>query len=325
MSSFLQDLRFALRQLRRAPGFSLTVISILALSVGATAALSGVLRATLLNRLPYPHPGELVTVRDRNLQGFKTNGIMTMARVGDLTTMVHDGHPLFTGVGYYYASDGQLVLEGHDPLRVSGVGVSGDFFRTIGAAPLLGRTITTADDVQNAPYVAVISHGLWQSAFSGDASVLGRSVRLGTDHATIIGVMPARFDLPGGTEVWYPGRLSRAQFQGYRGDGSRFLNVIARLHPAETIATATQETALLATQLARAYPATDAIWSFDLLESANEPVRRRAVAACCCCPRLSVWCCWWWRRTLPGCNSPAMPCGRPSLGFVRHWGFRGAG
>ena len=266
MSSFLQDLRFALRQLRRSPVFSLTVIVTLALSVGATAALSGVLHATLLNRLPYPHPDQLVTVRDRNLQGFKTNGIMTMARVGDLTTMIHNGHPLFTSVGFYYGSDGQLVLEGRDPMRVSGVGVSGDFFRTIGVTPLLGRTITTADDVRNAPYVAVISHGLWQSAFSADPKVLGRVVRLGTDHAAIIGVMPARFDLPGGTEVWYPGRISQTQFEGYRGDGSRFLNVIARLHPAETITTGAQQTALLATQLARAYPATDAIWTFDLLE-----------------------------------------------------------
>ena len=266
MSSLLQDLRFAFRQLRRSPVFSLAMIATLALSVGATSALSGVLRATLLNRLPYPQPDQLVSVRDRNLQGFKTNGIMTMARVGDLTTMTHDGHPLFTSVGFFYGSDGQLVLEGRDPRRVSGVGVSGDFFRTISATPLLGRTITTADDVRNAPYVAVISHALWQSAFSADPKVLGRMVRLGTDQATIIGVMPARFDLPGGTEIWYPGRVSQAQFQGYRGDGSRFLNVIARLHPAETITTAAQQTALLATQLARAYPATDAIWAFDLLD-----------------------------------------------------------
>lgn len=266
MSSFFQDLRFAFRQLRRAPFFSLTVVGTLALSVGATAALSGVLRATLLNQLPYPHPDELVTVLDRNTNGFKTNGIMTMARVVDLTAFMHGGHPLFASVGFYYKSDGQLVLEGRDPMRVSGAGVSGDFFRTIGAAPLLGRTITAADDVQNAPYVAVISHGLWRSTFSADPKILGRVVRLGTDHATIIGVMPARFDLPGGIEVWYPGRLTRAQFEGYRGDGSRFLNVIARLHPAETIVTGTQQTALLAAQLARAYPATDAIWAFDVTD-----------------------------------------------------------
>ncbi len=266
MSSFFQDLRFALRQLRRAPFFSLTVIGTLALSVGAAAALSGVLRVTLLNRLPYPQPNQLVTIRDRNLNGFKTNGIMTMARVVDLTTFTHDGHPLFASVGFFYSSAGQLVLEGRDPMHVAGAGVSGDFFRTIGAAPLLGRTINMADDVRNAPYVVVISHGLWQSVFSADPKVLGRVVRLGTDQATIIGVMPPRFDLPGDIEVWYPGRLSRAQFEGYRGDGSRFLNVIARLYPTETMTTGAQQTALLAAQLARAYPATDAIWTFDLLD-----------------------------------------------------------
>lgn len=266
MNTLLQDLRFALRQLRRAPGFTLTVLLTMALSIGATAALCGVLRATLLNPLPYPSPRQLVRVEDRNLKGFHTNGLVSVARIAELKAMQHDGHPVFSSVGYFYLNPGTLVLPGSEPTRASGAAVSANFFQTVATPPLLGRTLTPADDVRNAPLTTVLSEHLWKTTFAGDPHVIGRTVKLGPDQATVVGVMPARFDLPGGIDVWYPGRITPAMFQGYRGDGSRFMNVLARMNPAETITSSTQAANLLANHLAQTYPQTDAAWAFTLTD-----------------------------------------------------------
>lgn len=266
MNTLLQDLRFALRQLRRSPGFTLTVLLTMTLSIGATAALCGVLRATLLNPLPYPSPQHLVRVEDRNLKGFHTNGLVSVARIAELEAMQHDGHPVFASVGYFYLNPETLVLPGSEPTRASGAAVSANFFQTVAAPPLLGRTLAPADNVRNAPLTTVLSEHLWKSTFAGDPHVLGRTVKLGPDQATVVGVMPARFDLPSGIDVWYPGRITPAMFAGYRGDGSRFMNVIARLQPAETLQSGTQAANLLANRLAQTYPQTDAAWAFTLTD-----------------------------------------------------------
>ena len=264
LAELFWDARYTVRQLRRAPGFSLTVLLTLALAIGATAAMTGVLRATLLNPLPYPHADQLVEIGDRSLQGFKTNGLITVARAADLAAIQHDGHMVFSDLSFLYPNDGQLAFSGHEPIRASAAAVSGSFFKTVGMAPLIGRAITAADDVRNAPLVAVISRHLWLSAFSSDRAVLGRTVRLGEQQATIVGVMPEAFNLPAGVDFWYPGQISAANFQGYRGDGSRFVRVFARLARSETSNSAGRQADLLAARLAKAFPQSDGTWAFEL-------------------------------------------------------------
>ncbi len=265
LRGLLQDLRFAARQLRRAPFFSMTAIMTLALAVGATAAMVGVLRATLLNPLPYPRPGQLVSISDRNLKGFEANGLVSVLRTSDLAGLKHEGHAVFSGVGFYYADDSTLAVGDQTASGVAAVGVSDSFFSTVGTQPMLGRTITAADGLRNAPEVVVLSYRLWQSRFSGDTQVIGRAVKLGTVQATVIGVMPEQFRLPASTEVWHHGHISAANFGGYRGEGSRFVRVVARLSGLESIASAKQQCALLSTQLATAYPDSDAAWAFDVV------------------------------------------------------------
>ena len=263
MTSILQDLRFALRQLRRAPGFSLVVVGTVALAVGATAAMSGVLRATLLHPLPYPHPEQIVEAGDRNLRGFKTNGLMALLRIDDLANLQHNSHPVFSSVGFFYSDDTTLTLDSQTT-RIPAAAVSGTFFSTIATPALLGRTLTSADVVPGRPELVVLSYTLWQSMFAGDPHVLGRVVRLGPDQAIIVGVMPPKFDLPAGTALWHPGSIFPVYFRGYRGDGSRFLSVVGRLHPAETVASARLAVDGLAGRLATQYPTTDAAWGFTL-------------------------------------------------------------
>jgi hypothetical protein len=151
MPAITQDIRFALRQLRRSPVFSLVVMGTIALAVGAAAAMSGILRASLLHPLPYPHPEQLVQVGDQNLRGFKTNGLMTVLRTDDLAQLTAEGRPLFSSLGFFYSDDSTLTLVGQTPLRVPAAAVSGTFFQTVATPALLGRTLVPADDVPNGP------------------------------------------------------------------------------------------------------------------------------------------------------------------------------
>ena len=261
-----QDVRYTARQLRRAPLFALVIVGTVALAVGAATVMCSVLRATLLHPLPYPHAEHLLEAGDTNLRGFETNGLMALLRTDDLAHLTRDGRTVFPSLGFFYADDSTLTLPGAAPLRVPAAAVSGTFFPTLAAPALLGRTLGPADDVPNGPQLVVLSYRLWQSAFAGDPHVLGRTVRLGADQATVVGVMSPQFAIPAAADLWHPGHIFPASFRGYRGDGSRFLEVIARLDPAISLPTARAATAELAGRLARAYPETDAAWGFTLTD-----------------------------------------------------------
>ena len=266
MSSMLQDIRFAIRQLRRAPGFTLTALLTLMLAIGATTAMVSVLRATLLNPTPYPAPAQLVSIGDVNLKGVPANGLVTVARAADLAQAldVASGKPLFASSTFFYFDQPALKIDGHAPIATSAIGASGDFFRVLGAAPMLGRTFTAADDAQGAPETAVISYGLWQRVFAADPSIAGRSVVLAGKPTTILGVMRRQFDYPSGIELWKPAHLSVRQFNGYRGEYTRFVRVVARLNSGTTLGQAQSSADLLAARLGRSYAGTDAEWGFHL-------------------------------------------------------------
>lgn len=264
MNSLLQDLRFALRQLRRAPFFSLTVVVTLALSISATAALTGVLRATLLHRLPYPQSDQLIEIGDQNLAGFKSSGLVSVPRTQDLAEAQANGHNLFSSLGFYYYDDSTITLDNQTSIHVPTSAVSGTFFSTVATAPLLGRTLTPADDVRNGPQLLVLSYDLWQTKFAANPAVIGQTIRLGDEQATIIGVMPKSFDLPSGDELWHPGHVFPSSFGNYRGDGGRFVRVVARLAPGQTVESAQIALRQLADRLAKTYPASDATWGFKL-------------------------------------------------------------
>lgn len=264
LTDLVQDARFTARQLRRNLFFSITVILTIALAMGAAAAMTGVLRATLLNSLPYPHSEQLVELGDHNLRGFKDAGLMAVPRLFDLED-AQQASRVFSSLGFFYYDDSPLTFQGHAPIRVSAVAASGSFFSTLGTHPLLGRTLTPADDVPHGPQTAVLSYQLWQSAFAADPSIVGHTVRLGTAQATIVGVMPQGFDLPAGTELWHPAQMSRGSFGPYRGDGLRFIQAYARLAEGQTLASANQGTALVADRLARLYPQSDSAWGFSVV------------------------------------------------------------
>lgn len=263
----IQDARFTLRQLRRAPAFSLTIILTLALALGATAALAGVLRATLLNPLPYAHAGELVHIEDRDQRRPKSSGFIAVPRAGELAEYAPNGTRLFSSLGFFYSDDSAITLDGHEPVRVPAVAVSGAFFSTLGAHALLGRTLIPADDVRGSTQNLVISRTLWQTVFAADPNIIGRAVQLGKQPAVIVGVMDSSFTYPAGVELWHPGNIFPADFAGEaaRGDGSRWIVAIARTQPGVALATVQQQAAHLAATLAHDHPGTDTNWDFTIV------------------------------------------------------------
>jgi putative ABC transport system permease protein len=235
-----QNLRFALRMLGRNPGFTAAAIACLALGIGATTAIFSVVNAVLLRPLPYSQPGRLVRVFTE-FPRFPNGGLrhfwMSPPEYFELKRDTKSWETLEA-----WASQGVNLAGASDPVRAQASYVTGGMLPTLGVAPLFGRLLAFADDLPNVPRVAVLSFGLWQRAFGGDRSILGRDIRLNGSPCTVVGVMPAAFTFPPGetdaSELWAPIQLDPARPGGR---GSHFLNVLGRLHAGVTQAQAQDE------------------------------------------------------------------------------------
>ena len=203
MRTLFQDLRYALRQLRRSRGFSATAISMLALGIGATTAMFSMLEGVLLRPLPFPHPEQLVRISDV-LQGANLGGNGgTGVTAPDIRNYMRDTRS-FENLGGYEPSAYALSGVG-EPARIPGTRMSGGVFPTLGVQPLLGRFFTQQEDDQH-QQVCLISYSLWHERFHGDRSVLGSNILLDRKPYLIIGVMPRNFEFP-----LMPGHLNQSQ------------------------------------------------------------------------------------------------------------------
>ena len=134
----------------------------------------------------------------------------------------------------------------------------------VGVQPLLGRAIDEEDTKPNVPEVAVLSYALWQQAFSGDKGVIGKAVTLDGKTATIVGVMPQGFQMPGATELWMPSTFGPGSFRGWRGEGTRFVNVFAKMKAGVQLSAAQNDLKRIGDQLRQEHPDADGAWSFHL-------------------------------------------------------------
>jgi predicted permease len=252
-----QDLRFALRVLRRAPGFTAASILTIAVGVGACTALFSVVDATLLRPLPYPHPERLVRIED-DLRGLGSRDVgMSTPEWRDL-----ERSGLFEFVSPAWYDDNNLTGLAR-PQRVSMLIVAPNYFSLLGVRPQLGATFAPNDKTPGFNGQVVISDGLWKRGFGADPHVLGRVVQLDSDSYRIIGVMPPGFQAPGptqqerGTEVWpafgFAGApMSEASVQSR---ASVYPETFARLEAGHTIAEAQRRIDALVESLRRQYPA----------------------------------------------------------------------
>ncbi len=242
----LSDLRFTLRSLAKAPGFAFIALLTLALGIGVNTTMFSIVNALLFRGLPYERPDELVAINLANpSEGWRRGGL-SMAEYRDLVAGATTVEGLFAmQSGTFNVSGGEVA-----PERFTGTWMSGNGLATIGATPRLGRWWTAEEDVAGATPVVVISEALWQTRFGAAPDVIGRTLRVNGEVATVIGVTQTRFDFPESSDLWMPRRYDRT---GEERD-TRYLDVTARLRPGVTIETARRELEVIFARWATAHP-----------------------------------------------------------------------
>ena len=227
------DVRFALRQWGKSPGFTLVVLITLALCIGANTAVYSVLDAVLLRSAPFPEPDRLAMVAT----AFRYNGKEEVndSQTGALFEAVRDRATSLDSAAYSGWGGANCAAEGRLEY-IQQQRVSAGYFRVMGIPPQFGREFTRAEDVPNGPALVVLSYGFWQRVFHADLGVLGRGINLKGEPYTVIGIMPRNFRVTGPVDVWTPLRPTRTG----EGSGSNY-GVVARLRPGVSWAAASDE------------------------------------------------------------------------------------
>jgi putative ABC transport system permease protein len=254
-----RDVRLAARRLRRAPGFTLAVVAMLALAIGAGTTVFSIVEAVLLRPLPYRDPGRLVALWEDHARRQGSPRLMVAPATFEdyrrqsrtlrqLSAMRSHGFDLIDPEG------------GGEPEVLYGSEVSGDFFPLLGAAPRLGRTLAAADMLPAAMLPVVLSDELWRRRFAGDSRVLGRTLRLDDQLLTVVGVMPPEFMVPRHlrapnlrAELWVPLRVRPEERSGQNHHNHSY-EVLGRLAPNATLAAVRAETRAIAGRLAVEVP-----------------------------------------------------------------------
>src|SRR5690348_591994 len=195
VESLAQDLRFGLRMLRKSPGFTAVAVLTLALGIGANTAIFSVVNSVVLQPLPFAQPSQLVVIGETSPGtpgGFA--GFPSYEPYPNFLDWQRQAQS-FSSMGAYQYADMALTGVG-EPNVIHGALASSGIFRTLGTAPLLGRTLDASDDVKNAPRVVVIAEQLWRGQLGADPQILGKTLQLDSEAFTVIGVMPARFRFP---------------------------------------------------------------------------------------------------------------------------------
>ncbi|HXG56278.1 MAG TPA: ABC transporter permease [Vicinamibacterales bacterium] len=248
MHTTLQDLRYALRMLRRTPGFAIVAVLTLALGIGANTAIFTVVNALLLKPLPYAKPERLVMVwQDFRARGGPADEWATPGNYVDWraqkdlfeeVAVINGWRPTLTG--------------GAEPEPLPGEQVAHEYFTVLGITPALGRHFRNEDNALTAARVAILGDGLWKRRFGGDPSIVGRTVTLSGEPHEIVGVLPAGFRpiVSSTAEIWRPIRMNFAA----PSRGAITLRSVARLKDGLTLATAQAAATTLARQLEAAHP-----------------------------------------------------------------------
>ncbi|MGC1107430.1 MAG: ABC transporter permease [Candidatus Acidiferrales bacterium] len=247
LETLIQDLRFALRMLRKSPGFTAVAVLTLALGIGANTAIFSLFDSIVWHALPVPHFSELFLLNEHK-KGTMTFRGVSAADLLDWQTQTRSFEQL---AGYTYKS---FNLTGSAPVeRIDGAVVTPNFFRTLGTCTLVGRAFLPEEGQPSHSHVAILSYGFWQSHFAARPDAVGQSLELDGSTYTVVGVMPRGLDYPT-ADLWVPLALT-SQEQTDR--AQRNLEVLGRLKPANSLSRAESEFAAIETHLAETYPKSD--------------------------------------------------------------------
>ena len=247
LADFWNDLRYAVRMQRKNPGFTIVAVIALALGIGANTAIFSVVNTVLLRPLPYKDPERLVMVWEEATKAGYPQDTPTAANFVDW----RDQNQVFEGMAAMTDTSFNLTGSG-DPERLEGRRVSTSLFPLLGVEPQIGRVFTAAEDQPGSERVVVLSYGLWQRRFGGDAGIVGKTLTLNGAGYTVVGVMPARFQFPtADDEVWVPIAFTQEEATNR---GRHYLQVVARIKPGVTLAQAQADMSTIATRLQQQYP-----------------------------------------------------------------------
>ena len=255
----LQDVRYGVRALRKSPAYSLVAIATLAIGIGAGTAIFSVVGAVLLRPLPFEAPGELVQVFETNPLRRWTRNIAAPANYADWRAR----NKSFTDIAAYEqfnlngSGAGDVFLTGFgEPQGLKALGVSGNLFHVLDAAPLIGRTFTEEEQWEGRSRIAILSYGLWQSAFGGDPGIVGKTITLSGRGYDVVGVMPRTFFFPGrDVQLWLPfGYTPQLVTTSRR---PHWLGVVARRRPGVSFEQARDDMTAIARDLEKQYPDTN--------------------------------------------------------------------
>ncbi len=251
MNTFIQDIRYGFRMLRKNPGFTLVALLALALGIGANTALFSVVYGVLLKPLPYAQGKELVVLRQAfpkaNVQnaGFSVKEIQDYREQAKSLAQIEQYHQMSF-----------VLLDGQEPDEVRAGVVSAHFFDLLGVKPYLGRFFTSADDTRGADAVLVLSYNFWQTRYGGDRSILGRQFRMNDKVHTVIGVLPPVPQYPRENDVYMPTMACpfSSSPQAISNRSARMMQAFGRLKYGADVKTGNNEVALVATRMQQQYP-----------------------------------------------------------------------
>lgn len=243
----MQDLRYALRQLLKAPGFTAVAILTLALGIGANTAIFSLVQSVLLNPLPYPQPDRLVVLWEDEIN-FKGASIAWP----DLLDWQRD-NTTFTAIGGYRRDNFTLTGRG-EPEMIRGARASASLFDAVGVPVIRGRAFTAEEDKVGAPALAVLNYALWQRRFGGSDAVIGQTVTLNGEPHTIIGVMAQEVITPSRVEFWT--QLARSSDNpGWQNRGNHpGIFALGRMKPGVTIEAAFADLKRISARLEKEFP-----------------------------------------------------------------------
>jgi predicted permease len=248
LETLYQDIRFALRMLRKHSGFTGVSVLTLALGIGANTAIFSTMKAVLMAPLPYKDPSRIVAVWTAN----PASGSQSLpSTAGDFAMWKRSG--IFEDLAP--SDDDEMTLTGQGaPQLLIGYAVSANYLRILGVTPQIGRLYNEEEDRPGAPKVAVLSDHLWRMTFHADPNLAGKTIDLDGSSYTVLGVMPRRFNYPPSVEVWTPSAMAPSAFDDFK---HKYVRILGRLKPGVTAEQAQKAVNEVEAVVAASHPDTD--------------------------------------------------------------------
>ncbi|HEV2803543.1 MAG TPA: ABC transporter permease [Chthoniobacterales bacterium] len=262
----LNEIRYALRQLMKAPSFTAVAIITLALGIGACTAIFSVVNTVLLRPLDNPDPERIVIIRETQLPQFPEFSVSPPNYLDwEKQTKSYEHLAAYAGATLNMTGDGE-------PQRLTAIKATAHYFEVMGIKPVLGRMLLPEEDAPGKNHVVVLSYGFWQRVFGGARDIVGKTIQLNGEPYNVVGVGPAGFSVSSKLDVWTP-MAFKPEETANDARGGHYINVVGRLKPGVSVAQARAELTVIADQLAKQYPDPQKGWGIFMMPLQDYLVR----------------------------------------------------